>query len=106
MWIIGYLIAWAIGGASLGYGISLLPTSQAFALGFIAFGVATILAGLFVLIVKAPWVAGLRVRGDSDSGITAEVFVIFVGLKDWETVVVIAIYVVTIVVTYLIGYLA
>ncbi len=106
MWIIGYLIALAIGGTGLGVGISMLSSSEQAAFGFIAFGAATIVAAVFVLIAKKPWEAGLRVRADEESGITAEVFVIFVGMKDWETVVVVLIYVVSFVVTYLIGNLA
>jgi hypothetical protein len=106
MWVIGYLFALVVGGASLGVGIYLLPTSQPAGLGFIAFGVATILGAIFVFIAKKPWVMGPRLRSDEEGGFTAEWIVIFLGLIDWEVVVLIAIYVVSFVVTYLIGYLA
>jgi len=106
MWIIGYLLALAIGGTSLGVGISMLSSSEQMAFGFIAFGIATILATVVVFISKRPWELGLRASGSSSTGVTAEVFVIFAELRDWETVVVIAIYVVSFVVTYLIGNLA
>jgi hypothetical protein len=105
MWIIGYLLALVIGGSSLGFGIWLLPTFMPGGLGFIAFGAATILATILVFFMKKPWAVGLRAGGSSSTGISVEVFVIFYALTDLEVVAVIVTYVLTIVATYVIGYM-